>query len=62
MFISPEFSLSILPLPVLYVRQAESQLIPIMKQTSLIEFDTRVVQSIVSLVVHKNPRKSTQRS
>ena len=37
-FFFPEFHLCILRLPVLYVRQAESELIPIMKQTSLIEF------------------------
>ena len=33
----PELNLCILPLPVLYVCQAESQLIPIMKQICLLK-------------------------
>ena len=36
MLIFREFHLRILPLPVPYVHQAESQRLPIMKQTSLI--------------------------
>ena len=47
MLFFPEFNLCILPLAVLYVRQAQSQLIPIMKQTSMIN------SSIFSLVVRK---------
>ena len=36
LYIFPKFNLRILPLPVPYVHQAESQRLPIMKQTSLI--------------------------
>ena len=53
----PELNLCILRLSALYVRQAEGQLIPIMKHTSLIELPRN--PSIFRLVVHKIPRNSS---